>query len=84
MNMNVKTGASGNGDDEDEDDEAEAEAADMEGTHKCIVSYFSLHSISVFVSRITGLCVSEYEESGLLETDDVRKYTRRNYSKLCF
>lgn len=47
MNMNVQTGASGNGDDDDEDDEGEA--ADMEGSNKSIVLFFSLHSISVYV-----------------------------------
>lgn len=74
MNMNVQTGACGNGDD---DDDEEGEPADMEGSSEFLFIFQNTHLLTSMFDFITGICISEYEESGLLETDDVRICAQR-------
>lgn len=69
QNMNA-TSAACCGDEEEEDEDGEA--ADMEGIH-----YFCNFSINMWQKNPEILCVfSEYEESGLLETDEVCLWKR--------
>lgn len=75
--MNVQTGACGNGGDGEDDEEGEA--ADMEGSPEFLFIYivpFYWHKLLAGSFDFnTSVGISEYEESGLLETDDVSEYT---------
>lgn len=63
--------------DDDADEDEDGEAADMEGIHILIISYLPSHTYLVmklplcFFQTLTPAVFSEYEESGLLETDEV-------------
>nr|XP_019957815.1 PREDICTED: ubiquitin-like-conjugating enzyme ATG3 isoform X3 [Paralichthys olivaceus] len=80
-NMNAKSASCGAAaaDDDDEDEDEDGEAADMEGIHISLISMVKKQPDTGCSANHDALHIvfSEYEESGLLETDEATLDTRK-------